>query len=270
MKKMKRTLFILFVIVLVMGGCRKRPGDRQDAPREDVAAKKMLQGIWVNEDEEDVAFMAKGDTIFYPDSTSQPVYFQIFNDTLVLHGANDVKYPIVKQAAHLFEFKNQNGDVVKLTLSDNPYDKYVFASNAKRPQALNQNQLIKRDSVISFEGEKYHSYVQVNPTTYKVVKASYNDEGVEVDNVYYDNIIHISLYKGAEKVFSRDFHKQDFARQVPKDFLRQGILNDILLVKADAAGVHYNTMIGIPDSPSSYVVETIISYKGKLTLKLAN
>lgn len=49
----------------------------------------MLQGIWLNDDDEDdVAFRVKGDTIYYPDSTSQPVYFYIAGDTLVMKGAN--------------------------------------------------------------------------------------------------------------------------------------------------------------------------------------
>ena len=31
-----------------------------------------------------------------------------------MKGANIAKYPIVKQAEHIFQFKVQNGDVVKL------------------------------------------------------------------------------------------------------------------------------------------------------------
>ncbi len=58
--------------------------------------------------------------------------------------------------------------------------------------ALNQNTLIKRDTVVVRGDEKYHLYVQVNPTSYKVYKSSYNDDGVEVDNVYYDNIVNLA------------------------------------------------------------------------------
>ena len=261
-----KTVFVIFICSLAIVGCKNKNSNIQKNSQEDYTAKKMLQGIWINEDEEDVDFRAMGDTIYYPDSTSQPVYFQIFNDTLVLHGANNVKYPIVKQAPHLFIFKNQNGELVKLTLSEDPSDKYMFEDS--RPQALNQNVVIKRDTVLIHANERYHSYVQVNPTTYKVMKASYNDEGVEVDNVYYDNIIHISLFKGALKLFSRDFHKQDFTGKVPTEFLRQSILSDMIFNKMDSDGFHYTASICIPDSPSSYMVDVIISYSGTLKLRI--
>lgn len=263
-----KAFVVLLACSLVICGCRNRSSEKRETPQEDMAAKKMLQGIWINEDEESVAFRAKGDTIFYPDTTSQPVYFQIFNDTLVLHGANDVKYAIIKQAPHLFIFKNQNGDLVKLTLSEDDADKLMFDNH--RPQALNQNILIKRDTIVSYIKDRYHCYVQVNPTTYKVIKSTYNDEGVEVDNVYHDNIIHISVFKGASKIYSQDFNKQNFIRLVPKDFLSQSILSDMILSKADAKGIHFTTSLCIPDSPSSYMVDVIISYSGKMTMVIAN
>lgn len=226
----------------------------------------MLQGIWVDEDEQDVAFKAKGDTIFYPDSTSQPVYFQIIADSLVLHGANEVKYAIIKQTRHLFVFKNQNGDEVKLVLSDDPDDASFFSS--QRPQALNQGIVIKRDTVIMHGNEKYHCYVQVNPTTYKVVSQSYNDEGVEVDNVYYDNIVNLNVYHGAQKLFGGDFRKQQFKGKAPDQYLSQGILSDITLQNADEKGIHFIASLIIPGaSMSSYQVQITVDYNGHLRLK---
>ena len=194
---MRKSITFLFLLIVVLSGC-KRQEPKTISIGEDRQAKKLLQGIWINEEDDDVAFRAKGDTIYYPDSTSQPVYFRIYGDTLELRGANSVKYQIVKQSAHLFQFKNQNGETVKLVKSDDPIDKIEFIG--KRPVALNQNQLIKRDSILMYNGERYHTYIQVNPTTYKVVKPVYNDEGVEVDNVYYDNIIHISVFQGARQL----------------------------------------------------------------------
>ncbi|MCH4147197.1 MAG: DUF4738 domain-containing protein [Prevotella sp.] len=265
---MKRLLFILFIGSFLLSGCRNRKAESL-APKEDKAAKQMLQGIWVNEDEEDVAFRAKGDTIFYPDTTSQPVYFQILHDTLVLHGVNDVKYLIVKQAPHLFIFKNQNGEQVRLTKSEDPNDAYLFdISQRHRPQALNQNKLIKRDTLITRNADRYHCYVQINPTTYKVIKPSYNDDGVEVDNVYYDNIIHLSIYKGALRLFSHDFRKQDFSKQVPGDYLSQSILGDLIFAKCDSKGIHYSASLAIPDGPSSYVVDITISYSGAIKMQV--
>lgn len=266
---MKQVLNILLIGCLFAGltGCNLKSDKQQAAtPEEDVAAKKMLQGIWLNDDDaDDVAFRVEGDTIYYPDSTSQPVYFYIADDTLVMKGANIAKYPIIKQAAHIFQFKVQNGDIIKLVKTND--QSYMQQFLHGHPVALNQNIVIKRDTVINDGNEKYHLYVQVNPTTYKVYKSSYNDDGVEVDNVYYDNIVNLNIFHGTHKIFGRDFRKEDFAKAVPSEFLKQAILSDIIFHKVDTVGIHYQVVLAMPDSSMSYQVEIIISLSGKLTIK---
>lgn len=258
--------FAIILLAIAIAGCSGKGKASRHLQQEDLKAKEMLQGIWVNEDEEDVAFKAMGDSIFYPDTTSQPVRFAIIDDTLVLQGSNIVKYPIVKQTLHLLEFKNQNGESVRLTKSDDPSDNLLFTH--ERPKALNQNRLIKRDTVLTYSGDRYHAYVQVNPTTYKVVKPVYNDEGVEVDNVYYDNIIHISLYKGGSELYSHDFRKREFSSLVPSQFLRQAVFSDMEFGHIGSSGVSYRAILAIPDGTSSYVVTVNISFKGKMTMSL--
>ena len=262
---MKHSLIVLLSCLVLFAGCRSKV-DKHSSFREDVAAKKMLQGIWLNDDEDDVAFRVEGDTIYYPDSTSQPAYFYVQSDTLVMRGANEVKYPIVKLANHLLIFKIQNGDVVKLIKTNDK--SYMRQFVRERPVALNQNTLIKRDTVVVFGEERYHLYVQVNPTTYKVYKKSYNDDGVEVDNVYYDNIVNINVFHGAKKVFSRDFHKKDFGSEVPASFLDQAILSDMVFSKVDKLGIHYLAILAMPDSSLSYQVEVTISFDGKMKVRV--
>nr|MBP7471680.1 DUF4738 domain-containing protein [Prevotella sp.] len=266
---MRIKFIIVLSLTLIFAGCKGRGGKSASEKHEDIQAKQLLQGIWVNDDDDnDIAFMAKGDTIYYPDDTSQPVYFKIVGDTLYMRGANITKYPILKQAQHLFEFKNQVGDMVKLIKSSNHDDCYAFGG--RRPMALNQRQLIKRDTIVGNGDKKYHCYVQVNPTTYKVVKSTYNDDGVEVDNVYYDNIIHLSVFDGARQLFSRDFHKQDFNGKVPSDYLKASILSDLLFSKVDNSGVHYTASLCIPDSQSSYMVDICVSSSGSLSVNVLN
>ena len=263
---LRKNFIIVLCLAVSLAGCG---GQKKGAPvqaSEDKQAKALLQGVSVNEDEEDVAFKAKGDSIFYADSTSQPVRFMIVGDTLVLEGANTVKYPIVKQAAHLFVFKNQNGETVRLTKSSNPADNAQFSD--ERPKALNQNRLIKRDTVIVYGADRYHSYVQVNPTTYKVVKTVYNDEGVEVGNVYYDNIVHISLFRGSRQLYSHDFRKAEFARLVPEQYLSQAVLSDIVYDHTTPEGFVYCAQLLIPDGSSSYMVMVTISFEGKMSMGL--
>lgn len=265
---MRQSIILLSILALLFSfsSCRRNKNEQKEEAVENKAAKEMLQGIWVDEDEQSVAFKAKGDTIFYPDSTSQPVYFQIFGDTLVLHGANDMKYPIIKQTRHLFIFRNQNGDKVKCVLSEDPDDNSFFSS--VRPAALNQGEVIKRDTVIEHQGERYHCYVQVNPTTYKVASQAYNDDGVAVDNIYYDNIINLNVYHGAQKLFGGDFRKQQFKGRVPEQFLNQGILSDLTLQGNDDKGIHFIASFIIPGaSMSSYQAGITVEYNGKLIMK---
>ena len=253
-----------------LSSCRnKTPGKAQpSAPKEDLEAKKLLQGVWVNEDDETVVFKAQGDTIYYPDSTSQPVYFQIFHDTLVLNAANTARYKIVRQSAHVFEFRNASGDLVSLVKSEDRNDNAYFSK--EHPAALNTGKLIKRDSVLVYGKDRYHSYIQINPTTFKVVKANYSDEGVEVDNVYYDNIIHVSLYRGDYCLFSRDFRKRDFAGVAPRDFIRQGILNDIRLTGMDPRGTHFFVSIVKPDTNISFLMDLLVDYRGRMHVTVKN
>lgn len=266
-----RKAFIAIMVILVTGqfsSCQKKgSAGKEDAVQEDTVAKQMLQGIWVDEDGQDVAFKAQGDSIFYPDSTSQPVRFQIFGDTLVLHSASDVKYPILKQTKNLFIFRNQNGDEVKLVLSEDANNADFFLS--KRPQALNQGVLIKRDTVVKFQDKPYHCYIQVNPTTYKVIKSSWNDEGVEVDNVYYDNIINLNVYSGARRLFHSDIKKQQFSGVVPADFLNQSVFSDLILKSVDAEGIHFQASLVMPDETmNSFQVMVTISYNGNMSMNV--
>ncbi|MBR5729237.1 MAG: DUF4738 domain-containing protein, partial [Prevotella sp.] len=141
---MKKGLVIAFImgILVACGG----KDSKKALPSEDLAAKKKLQGIWVDEETGELSFQAQGDTIFYPDSMNVPVMFMIVGDTLVLKGSNMTKYPIVKQTEHLFRFINQNGDIVKLTKSDGKELEQAFEQEPL--VTLNQRKTIKRDSVV--------------------------------------------------------------------------------------------------------------------------
>lgn len=245
-------------------GCGKKT-QAADAPQEDKHAKQLLQGIWLNEDDEDVAFRVLGDTIYYPDSSSQPVAFAVYADTLVMRGASDVRYSIVKLAAHLFEFKNQSGDLIKLVKTADK--SYLRSFEHQKNVELNQKTLIKRDTIVNHGDDKYHLYVQVNPTSYKVYLSSMNDDGVQVDEVYYDNIVNLNVFHGAQKLFSRDFKKQDFSKNIPAAFLEQAVFSDLVFEEIDSAGIHYLAILAQPNSSISYQVRVTISFAGHLKIE---
>ena len=252
------------MFIMSFSACRNKQAGVVEVA-EDTEAEAMLQGIWVDNDTEEVTFKVKSDTIFYPDTTSLPATFKIYGDTLVI--GVSAKFPIVKQAAHLFWFKNQNGDLVKLVRSDNPEDSLVFEHDKPRVMSI-VTEVTKKDTVVLYNEERYHSYIAINPTKYKVLRTTYNTDGVGVDNVYYDNIIHLSVFRGSVQLYSRDLRKQMFAKFVPKQFLEQSILSNMSFNKVDAEGFHFDTTLCMPDGATCYLLDTKISFSGQMTMEL--
>ena len=260
------TQIILCTCAILICACssKSQPGSQPQAD-EDREAKAMLQGVWLDEETEEVSFWVKGDSIYYPDSTSQPTGFAIVEDELILMSTN-ARYHIEKQTEHIFWFMNQGGDIVHLLKSDEPLpDEFV---RGEHQRIMTYTEVVKQDSVVVYNNERYHWYIAINPTKYKVHTTAYNDDGVEVDNIYYDNIMHVSLFKGANKLFSRDFRKQDYAQKVPEQFLTQSVLSNMEFVGVDDKGFRFVATICIPDGATCYKAENRISFDGKLTTTL--
>ena len=128
---MRVLIYTLFIIIFICS-CHQanKPIEKKTESKE---AKTLLQGIWLDEESGNVIFMIKGDSIFYPDTTSMPTDFRIVNDTMLI-GHSDVKYSIEKQMPNVFWFKNQNGDVIKLMKSNDAIDSLAFEH--KKPEVL--------------------------------------------------------------------------------------------------------------------------------------
>lgn len=259
-----RPIFIIILSLGILGGCRQKDNAKEEQV-EDTNAKTALQGVWIDSDTQEVNFRAKGDTIYYPDSISQPAYFKIVGDTIII-GENRQKYAIVKYSDNIFWFKNSNEDIVKLQKSDDPEDMGLFST--QKPKVLTYTEVVKRDTIVNFDNQRYHCYVAINPTRYKVHRSAYNEDGVEVDNIYYDNIVHISVYKGAECLYSRDMRKEIFNGKVPKHFLSQSILSNVEFNKVDSKGFHFDTTVCIPDGASCYMFDVTIVFGGKAVIRL--
>lgn len=262
----KRICYITVLLLLLLTSCKD--GSKETVVQEtdeDKQAKSEMQGIWLNEDDEAVSMKIKGDSIFYADSTLAPVQFKVIADTLVLIGYNESRYPIIKREPHVLQFKNQTGDIVRLTKTDTP-EAYASIFDAAPLPELNQNQLLKRDSVIMSGEEKFHIYIQVNPSRYKVVRSSLNADGVQTENVYYDNIINVCIYKGAQRLFSSNIYKKDLKKYVPADYLDQSILSDIIIDKVTTDDIQLIAQVCVPDSPTFYSIRLKVSKNGKLTM----
>lgn len=256
--KIRQSIWLL-IVALTVCSCQG-----QSEMPEDKQAKSMLQGVWVEAESGDASMRIEGDSIFYTDSTSMPAYFRIVGDSLIM--GSGTSYAIEKLSPNLFWFVNQNGDVVKLQRSSEPADSTAFVHDS--PQIMTYTHQVKTDSVVMYNGERYHWYIAINPTKYKVIKRSYNDDGIEVDNVYYDNIMHVSVFQGARRLFSSDFRKRMFDKLVPETFLNEAILVNMEYSHADAQGLYFNATLCIPDGASCYLIQTLITYTGQMTMQV--
>lgn len=264
---MNRTSHITIVaglLVAILIGCGHQQQRQPETLPESQQAKQLLQGVWMDEETEMLAFRMKGDSVYYADSTSMPAAFKVVGDTLYI--GSSASYHIEKHTEHVLWFKNQNGEVVKFVKTDEPAVNSTFVP--KKPQVLTLTEVLKRDTVVFLNGDRYHCYTAVNPTKYKVVRHTVNEDGLDVENIYYDNIIHLSVFKGAQQVFSRDFRKQGYQKLVRSDFLEQAVLNDMHFLKADAEGFHFGASLCLPDDAGCYMVDNIVSLRGTVTSKL--
>lgn len=243
--------------------------NKQTPKMESREAKALLQGTWQDIETEDVMFTMLGDTVYYADSTSLPARFWVVDDTLYM--GNRAGYLIEKHTAHILWFRNQSGELVKLEKVVADDGDELPKEQLLQPKTTIQTltEVLKRDTVVFKDGKRYHCYIAINPTRYKVIHQTVNEDGLSVDEVYYDNIIHISVFQGTAQLFSRDMHKSDYAKQVDGSILEKAILNDMNFLKVDDAGFHFVASLCMPNGASCYLVENIINEKGAIHLRLA-
>lgn len=259
-KKQSIAIAILALLAL-LASCGNR--NASSAQREESRqAKALLQGVWMDQTTEAVVFKMEGDSVYYPDSTSQTAYFCVVDDSLFIGDAS--RYHIEKQSEHVLWFQGQDGELVKLEKTSTEEHAEVF----ENPQILTLTEVMKKDTVVMYDNQRYHLYIAINPTRYKVVRHTLTDEGLDVENVYYDNIIHLSVFQGNRQVFSRDFSKKMYKQVVAERFLGQSILNNMEFDKVDADGFHLNSSLCMPGDASCYLIEHVVSFDGQLSTKL--
>lgn len=262
MNKVLYHIIIWCALVLTVVACgQRKPSAEQEESRE---AKQLLQGVWMEEGGELPVFQMKGDSVYYADSTSMPARFRVIGDTLYIGSEN--RYLIEKHTEHLLWFRNQSGELMKFEKSDDAEVKDEFEQ--QKPQILTITEVLKRDTVVFYDSQRYHLYIAINPTKYKVSRQAINEDGMEVENVYYDNIIHLSIFQGSTQLFSRDFRKQQYAEKVPAQILQQSVLNNMEFSKVDANGFHFNVSVCVPEDASCYLIDQMVSFSGKPSVKL--
>ena len=178
------------------------------------------------------------------------------------------RYQIDKQTEYSFSFHSLADNIVKLHKSEDPNDSLAFSG---KPVEIipTYTEVTQKDSVVFYNGIRYRAYVYINPSKIKVIKTTYSEEGISMDNIYYDNIMHICIYEGRKCLFSSDITKQMLENVISTDFLQQSILSEMNFKNVDRKGFHYQATVCIPESSVCNIADLSVSFDGKLTIYTA-
>lgn len=260
------TTSFLIILLIACNGNGKEQLTAENS--EDTLAKEMLQGIWIDDDTDAPLMLVVGDTIYYVNPQNAPVYFKIWKDTFYTYGANGddiTRYLIDNQAKDSFGFHSLSDNIVKLHKSEDLNDSLAFANKLVEIMPT-YTEMTKKDSIVFYNGVRYRAYVYINPSRMKVVKTTYSEDGISMDNMYYDNVMHICVYEGKKSLYAKDVTKQLFSKVIPEDFLRQAILSDMNFMGVNRSGYHYQALVCIPESSVCRAINLNISFNGQLSI----
>ena len=265
-KKDIQIILLLLPIVTFLMACQGKK--KSNLRSEDAGAKKEMQGIWVDDETESPLMRIKGDTIYYADSQTEPVYFKVIGDTLYTFGSDTATYKIEKRMMYTLCLHSVMGEQLKLHKSQDPEDIQAFTQK-NSPLPIYKTQ-VKKDSVVVYKDKRYHVYTYINPSRMKVYCSSVSEDGFQVDNVYYDNIMHICVYDGAKLIYGSDIKKQMFQSLVPPEFLEKAVLSDMNFRRVGKDGFCYEAALQQPESYISSLIYLTVSFEGKLSMKVVS
>ena len=255
----------VLICISLMSSCSGQPQKKEEMEKENLIAKEWLQGTWIDDMTETPLFTAKGDTIYYIDEPAAPVAFKIIEDTLKTYGRKVSNYHIKKQGKSFIWIQSFMGDILQLSKAENSQDSLWIPRQTPKEKTDN---VISKDNVVHYNNQRFRGYVYINPTNIKVHQPEITEEGLEIENIYYDNIIHICVYEGKNKLFGRDMKKQDFESLIPAEYYQRAILSDMEFGGVNAKGYQYQATLCIPNSASCYLVNISITKDGDITYEL--
>lgn len=176
----------------MLAGClspQQNGAEKQDENQEVI---QRLQGIWLDDNTEAPLFKIQGDSIYYASQINAPMAFSVHNDTMTVYSAQPIHYFIEECLSYSLRYRTSVGETVSLHKAES--DTLSFGTVV--PVKVVENGVFEKDSVIFHGGERYRGYSYINPTKKRVTLVSINEEGLPVENIYYDNIIHICVYEG--------------------------------------------------------------------------
>lgn len=259
--------YLIIIIFPLFFSCSNNKQKKNVEKPENFELKAILQGVWQDENTESPILHIKGDSIYYFDTSIASVYFKIIDDSLITNGTHSTSYHIIKQSEYTLWIQSEIGDLIQLSKVESGMDSIVFPPTAVETP-LPSSEVIKKDHIVYHNNVRYRGYVYINPSQMKVVRPEYSEEGFQTDHIYYDNIIHICVFEGKNKLFGKDVAKKDFNGIIPDEFLQWAILSDMDFIGVNENGYQYRASLCIPNETSCYLVNISISEEGELSYSL--
>ena len=262
---MRKLCWAVCLVMLCLSCGERKNTKAGEGDMSNLLSVKKLQGVWLDDDTEIPVMKVKNDTVILSVRTESSYRFAVSADTLFVRDADHTVYFIKQLTDQNFCFFTSLGDTVRLHKAE---DESVWVTSS--PSVLQPTEVLKKDSVIMYEGKRYRGYAYINPSTRKVVVPEVSGEGLIVDNVYYDNVIHICVFQGKEKICSKDITRDMFSEVVPANFLNHSILSDMSFVGVGADCYFYRAVICSASShgASCYYVKIGINREGALSFRL--
>ena len=261
-----KKIYLTVLCGLLCAACAQQPEEKGHEAVVDTLAIRELQGLWLDDVSEQPLFRIKGDSIYYASQVNVPMPFTVVNDTLMVIRVDTLRYPIKSRGQYFLRYRSLTGDEVSVRKAES--DTLSFGTRISGPETADE--VLEKDSVIMYKGERFRGYAYINPTRKKVVRLGLSEEGLPVENVYFDNIIHICIYQGRECLFSRDIKKEMFGSVVPADFLKSAILSDMDFMAVNEEGYWYLATICEPEGASCYNVRLNVTRDGEVRLTINN
>jgi len=262
---MKKNIFLISSLIL-LGACTMQPSQTHEEEAENLTAKSMLQGLWMDDATGTPLLRIEGDSIHYIDPSVAPVAFKIIHDSMKTYGSNPTSYHIRKQGEYIFWIQSAMGETLQLSKAENEIDSIAFVNEQKNMKP--SSNVLQKDHIVTYNQVRYHGYVYINPTQIKVINPEITEEGLEIDNIYYDNIIHICIFEGKKRLFGQDIKKQDFEHLIPTDYYSRAILSDMEFIGVNGKGYLYQATVCIPNSASCYLIDISITKDGDVSYEL--
>ena len=146
----------IVLLIFLLAACNNAQKQNISGQSEDLTAKELLQGIWLDDESDNPLMLIKGDTIYYTDTQSAPVYFKILKDTFYTYGNELTRYLIDRQTEYSFSFHSISDNIVKLHKSEDPNDSLAFSVKSAEVIPI-YTDVTKKDSVITHNGNRFRA-----------------------------------------------------------------------------------------------------------------